>query len=58
MSHSSILKIKWAIRSFSLERLRDMGSEAMSFREPEEVRHRMNDYLEGAGLGGLVRAGR
>ncbi len=58
MSVSSLLRVKWVIRSFSRQQARDMVDRAVAMEDPREVRAMLNEALEGAGLGGLVRAGR
>jgi phosphotransferase system enzyme I (PtsP) len=58
MSHSSINKVKWALRSFSFEHARDMARDALAMTGPASVRKMINEELERSGLGGLVRAGR
>lgn len=58
MSVSSILRVKWVIRSFTLEQARSLLEEVLTLDSPADVRRRLNRALEQAGLGGLVRAGR
>ncbi|MCP1675046.1 phosphotransferase system enzyme I (PtsP) [Natronocella acetinitrilica] len=58
MSVSSLLRVKWVIRSFSLEQARELTNRALTMDHPADIRLMLNEALEEAGLGGLVRAGR
>lgn len=58
MSAASLLRVKWAIRSFSAEAMRDLLEEVWALEDARAVRALMNRSLENIGLGGLVRAGR
>ncbi|MCC5856688.1 MAG: phosphoenolpyruvate--protein phosphotransferase [Ectothiorhodospiraceae bacterium] len=58
MSVSSLLKIKWVIRSFTRKKARALLEQAWSMERSQDVRHLLNGALEEAGLGGLVRAGK
>lgn len=58
MSAASLLRVKWALRSFSQVRLRALLEEIREFEDPGAVRALLHSTLEQAGLGGLVRAGR
>ncbi len=58
MSAASLLRVKWAIRSFSAEAMRDLLEQVWELEDPRAVRALMNRSLENVGLGGLVRAGR
>jgi signal transduction protein with GAF and PtsI domain len=58
MSHSSINKVKWVLRSFRRDRAQALAREALAMSGPGPVRELVNNELECAGLGGLVRAGR
>ncbi len=58
MSAASLLRVKWAIRSFSAGAMRDLLEEVWELEDARAVRALMNSALENAGLGGLVRAGR
>ncbi len=51
-------RIKWIIRSFTLETAQELLKEALSMHDPREVRQLLEDALEAVGLGGLIRAGR
>jgi phosphotransferase system enzyme I (PtsP) len=58
MSSASLLRVKWAVRSFTAEEMRELLEEVWELEDSGAVRALMNRYLENAGLGGLVRAGR
>ena len=58
MSSASLLRVKWAVRSFSMPELQALLDEAWKFEDASEVRALLHNTLEKAGLGGLVRAGR
>jgi phosphotransferase system enzyme I (PtsP) len=58
MSAASLLRVKWAIRSFTSEEVRDLLEEVWELEDAGAVRALMNRHMENAGLGGLVRAGR
>lgn len=58
MSAASILRVKWAARSITLSRMRELMAQALQMESPRQVRDMLNSVLEDAGLGGLVRAGR
>ena len=58
MSVSSLLRVKWVIRSFSREHARHLLCRAREMDHPQDIRLMLNQALEEAGLGGLVRAGR
>ncbi len=58
MSSASLLRVKWAVRSFRMTEVRALLEEAWVFEEAGAVRALLHRTLEDAGLGGLVRAGR
>jgi len=58
MSSASLLRVKWAIRSFSQVQMRALLEEIQSLEDGKAVRALLHRSLEDAGLGGLVRAGR
>ena len=58
MSSSSLLRIKWVIRSFSRRRARALAKKVMEMEDPQSIRSTLQRALEKAGLGGLVRAGK
>jgi phosphotransferase system enzyme I (PtsP) len=58
MSVANLPRIKWVIRNFTTSRARRLLSEVLEFEHAAQVREHLNNVLEEAGLGGLVRAGR
>jgi phosphotransferase system enzyme I (PtsP) len=58
MSASSLLRVKWAVRSFSSQRARELVQVALGCEDGRAVRRLMSAALEKAGLGGLVRPGK
>ncbi len=58
MSSASLLRVKWAVRSFSQVQMRALLEETRSLEDGRAVRALLHRSLEEAGLGGLVRAGR
>jgi len=58
MSASSLNRIKWVIRSFNAEKARHCLDAVMDMDDAVSIRNYLNNILEQAGLGGLVRAGR
>ena len=58
MSVSSLLRVKWVIRSFTRQQATALVEEAFTLENPADVRRRLNRALEEAGLGGLVRPGK
>ena len=58
MAASNIPRIKWVIRSFTRKRAEELLHFALKLENPEDVRRLLNEALEQAGLGGLVRAGK
>jgi phosphotransferase system enzyme I (PtsP) len=58
MHAANLPRVKWVIRTFSLEQAQALVAEALTFDSATEVRRYLNGALERAGLGGLVRAGK
>ncbi len=58
MSASSLLKVKWVVRSFSRTRAKQLLQAAVRMEEAEPVRKLMASTLDDMGLGGLVHPGR
>lgn len=58
MSVASLLRIKWVIRSLSRETCKGLLAEALEMDSATEIRSMLNNALDDAGLGGLVRAGK
>ncbi len=58
MSAVNLPRIKWVIRNFSMARSKELLEEVKQFETAHAVRQRLNEELEKAGLGGLLRAGK
>lgn len=58
MSPSSLARVKWVARRFPYQQMRRILKAAMNYEDPADVRTYLEDTLEHAGLGGLIRAGR
>ena len=58
MSASSLNRVKWVIRNLTTERARLYLDEAMNMEDAVSIRNFLNEKLEAAGMGGLIRAGR
>ncbi|MCH9770271.1 MAG: phosphoenolpyruvate--protein phosphotransferase, partial [Gammaproteobacteria bacterium] len=58
MSARSLLRTKWVIRQFTLEKAKVLLKEVLKMDDPVEVRCHMEIALDEAGLGGLIRAGK
>lgn len=58
MSASSLNRVKWLIQNFSTQRAREILDEVMQMEDAASIRSFLNNELEQAGLGGLIRAGR
>jgi phosphotransferase system enzyme I (PtsP) len=58
MSAASLPRVKWVIRSFRQDHARKLLEELSGYEDPVAIRARLNDELEQAGLGGLVRPGK
>jgi phosphotransferase system enzyme I (PtsP) len=58
MSVGSLLRVKLAIRSFTQTQIEQFCSRALAMESAAEIRLLLNEALENAGLGGLVRAGK
>jgi phosphotransferase system enzyme I (PtsP) len=54
MSAGSLLKVKWALRSFSKSRARQLVQVALRMEDSRQVRRFMEGVLAEMGLGGLV----
>lgn len=50
-------KIKWVIRSLCMEKIREVLEEVVVMEDAIEVRSHVEQIMEDAGLGGLLRAG-
>ena len=58
MSASSLLRIKWVVRSFSRRRAKAILGKVLEMENARDVREYLNQILDKSGLGGLVRAGK
>jgi phosphotransferase system enzyme I (PtsP) len=58
MNSASLLRIKWVIRSFSLNQSRQILADVLTMENPSEIRLYLQEILQNQGLGGLVRAGK
>ncbi len=58
MSVSSILRVKWVIRSITKSRAEDLLDKAFLMDNPSEIRALLNNAIEEVGLGSLLRAGK
>jgi phosphotransferase system, enzyme I, PtsP len=58
MTASSLLRIKWVIRSFTRRRARTLLQQALVMDDPVAIRKLLGEVLEKKGLGGLIRAGK
>jgi len=57
MNASSLPRVKWVIRSFTMDEAQELFQQALLLEEPYAIRDLYNGVLEQGGLGGLVRAG-
>ena len=57
MNNRNLLKVKWVVRSLHLQQAQELLVEVLALHNPQDVRQKVNLYLESIGLGGLVRAG-
>ncbi len=55
MTAASLPRIKWVIRSFRYQEATQLLEEALAMESAKSVRRRMNEALEQAGLGALIR---
>lgn len=58
MSASSLLRVKWVIRNLTRARAREILDEVLLMDDAKSIRHFLNERLDQAGMGGLIRAGR
>ncbi len=58
MSASSLLRVKWMVRTVAQTEAKAVVRRVLRLDNPREVREYLNQFLEDAGLGGLVRAGK
>jgi phosphotransferase system enzyme I (PtsP) len=57
-SPANFARVKWVIRRFAYHQMRNILKEVMKFEDPADIRSYLEETLEYAGLGGLIRAGR
>ncbi len=58
MSASSLLRVKWVVRSVSRARTRQILQAVLKMDEPQQIRRFLERVLDEMGLAGLVRPGR
>lgn len=58
MSAASLPRVKWVIRTFSQARARELVAGLHELEDAGDIRAKLEQALEEAGLGGLVRAGK
>ncbi len=58
MNVSSLARIKWVIRNMTQDRAMEILSEVLMMEDVHSIRNYLNNTLEIAGMGGLVRAGK
>ncbi|MCG6935101.1 MAG: phosphoenolpyruvate--protein phosphotransferase [Proteobacteria bacterium] len=58
MSVSSLVRVKWVIRNITRDLAAEILSEVLVMEDVHTIRSFLNDTLEKAGMGGLVRAGK
>ncbi len=58
MSASALLRMKWVVRSVSLEEAQQLVKEVIEMEDAKEVRCYLESFLDEKGLGGLIRAGK
>jgi phosphotransferase system enzyme I (PtsP) len=55
VSATDLLRVKWAIRSVNLPRMKSLAKQALMLERPEPIRQLLEKALEDAGLGRLLR---
>jgi len=58
MNARTLPRVKWVIRQFTMSQAKALLDEVLKMDDPKEVRLHMENALDDAGLGGLIRAGR
>ena len=58
MSVASLPRVKWAIRSLPFAEARRLLDEARGLQDARAIRRLLNEALDRAGVGGLIRAGK
>lgn len=57
-SPGNFARVKWVARRFPYNQMRTILKEVMKYENPADIRTYLEETLELAGLGGLIRAGR
>ena len=58
MNLASLPRIKWVIRNMTRERANEILSDVLVMEDAKTIRTYLNEKLDQAGLGGLIRAGK
>lgn len=58
MSAAHLLRMKWIVRSFTFKRAKKLLDEVLLMDSAWQIRSHIEQVLDEAGLGGLIRAGR
>lgn len=58
MNASSLARVKWVVRNMTQDRAMEILSEVLMMEDVHNIRNYLNNTLEIAGMGGLVRAGK
>lgn len=58
MNSSSLPRIKWVIRNFTIAKARKILADALELEHASDVRALLENALDEEGLGGLIRAGK
>ena len=58
MSVGSLPRVKWVLRTITQARARELTQQVLQMEKESAIRALLNNALEEAGLGGLVRAGK
>ncbi len=58
MNSSSLPRVKWVVRQFSMSAARKILGEVLEMDNPALIRFHLEKALDLAGLGGLIRAGK
>jgi phosphotransferase system, enzyme I, PtsP len=58
MNSSSLPRVKWVVRQFTMAQARKTLGEVLSMDNPTLIRFHLEKALDNAGLGGLIRAGK
>jgi phosphotransferase system enzyme I (PtsP) len=58
MNVSSLARVKWVVRNMTQDRAMEILSEVLMMEDVRRIRDYLNNTLENAGMGGLVRAGK